>query len=220
MENKKYRLLRQACYDLEYGMLDGYELLLRELVNDEWQVPTNFSLLSPDFFAELVSEAMEHLPSKSRIMVNLDHEQFVDRKMLDALIKVHNQMPDYTLTIELTERANTKMIMDVELLRSAMYATSNGLKLSLDDVGTGVNQFEMLKPILPFVSELKFALQNFKAELKQAYNKLYFWQQLANFQGKKFVLEGIETEEDLVVAQQLAVGYGQGFYYDRPQQFY
>ena len=53
MENKKYCLLRQACYDLEYGMVDGYELLLRELVNDEWQVPTNFSLLSPDFSQNL-----------------------------------------------------------------------------------------------------------------------------------------------------------------------
>ncbi|AMV61327.1 protein containing diguanylate cyclase/phosphodiesterase domain 2 (EAL) [Pediococcus damnosus] len=220
MEIKKYRMLRQACYDLQYGMVDGYELLLREFVDDEWRVPADFSILTPELFSGLVAEAMEHLPSKSRIMINLDHDQFVDRKMLDAIINVHEKLPDYGLTVELTERDNTKMIMDVELLRSAMYLTSKGVALSLDDVGSGVNQFELLRPLLPFVTELKFALQNFQTEIKTAYNKLYFWQELANFLGKKFVLGGIETEEDLVIARQLAVDYGQGYLYDRPQKFY
>ncbi|AVK99725.1 EAL domain-containing protein [Pediococcus inopinatus] len=220
MKIEDYCFFRQTCYDIRYDMVEGYELLMRERVDGQWQVPKSFRLMTPEFFATIVTDAMLHLPSKSQIMVNLDHDQFVDQGMLDALIDVHRKLPDYSLTLELTERDNTKTIMDVELLKSAMYATSKGLLLSFDDVGSGVNQFEILKPLFPYVAELKFALQNFEPEINVAYNKLAFWSQTANYLDKKFVLEGMETREDVIIAQQLDIKYGQGFYYDRPQKFY
>jgi len=217
---ENYRLFRQTCFDLDNEKVDSYELLMRKQDGYRWLAPIDFNMLTPQAFSEIVTDALLHLPSNSRIMINLDHDQFVDHAMLDALIAIHKQMPDYTLIVELTERDNAKTIMNVELLTSAMYLTDKGLLLCLDDVGSGVNSFDTLKPLLPYVVELKFALQNFEPEISVAYNKLAFWNQLANYLDKKFVLEGIETGEDLVIAQQLDIEYGQGFYFDRPQQFY
>jgi len=43
---------------------------------------------------------------------------------------------------------------------------------------------------------------------------------LALDDAKDFVLEGIETIEDLALADQLSINLRQGYYYDRPHQFY
>lgn len=216
----QYRLFRQGCYDRRRDWVDGYELLMREQVNDQWRVPMDFSLITPSLFAPIVAEAIHHLPGKTKAMINLDHDQFVDRQMLQALVAVQQQVPDHQLIIELTEHSNGVSVLETALVDAAHFINAHGLKLSLDDVGSGENQISLLRPLLPFSVEVKFALQNFTAARPDNYKQLVFWQKLALADAKDFVLEGIETIEDLALADQLSINLRQGYYYDRPHQFY
>ncbi|MFD1318361.1 EAL domain-containing protein [Loigolactobacillus zhaoyuanensis] len=223
MENlqvAKYRLFCQGCYDKQRDLVVGYELLLREQAVGQWRVPADFSILTPQLFADLVTEAMLHLPTQTKVMVNLDHDQFIDRPMLQALIAVQQRFPQHKLIVELTERDNGVLISETDLVNAARYLTSNGLQLSLDDVGSGKNQLIYLNPLLPFAFELKFALQNFATVAQRSDEQLVFWQRLVLAEAKDFVLEGIETNADLTLADNLAVNLRQGYYYDRPHQFY
>jgi len=217
---KRYRLFRQGCYDRRRNVIDAYELLLREQVAQKWQLPLDFSVLTPEVFAQTVAEAIAHLPGKTKAMINLDHDQFVNRQMLQALVAVQQGAPQHQLIIELTERDAGLSILDTTLIDAAEFVTGQGLKLSLDDVGSGENQFEFLQPLLPFAVELKFALQNFNATAQDSYQQLVFWHQLALSEAKDFVLEGIESAADLALADRLAVNLLQGYYYERPQKFY
>jgi len=169
---------------------------------------------------QTVAEAIAHLPGKTKAMINLDHDQFVNRQMLQALVAVQQGAPQHQLIIELTERDAGLSILDTTLIDAAEFVTGQGLKLSLDDVGSGENQFEFLQPLLPFAVELKFALQNFNATAQDSYQQLVFWHQLALSEAKDFVLEGIESAADLALADRLAVNLLQGYYYERPQKFY
>ncbi len=219
-ELNKYRLFRQGCYDRRRSVMDGYELLLREQVAGQWRVPLDFSMLAPDFFAAIVTEAVAHLPIAANAMINLDHDQFIDHEMIQALIAVQQRTPQQQLIIELTERDNGAVIYNTDLIDTARYLTSQGLKLSLDDVGSGKNDIECIKPLLPYASEMKFALQNFDDSGEDSYQRLVFWEHLAISEAKDFVLEGIETQEDLSLADTLGVNLRQGYYYDRPHRFY
>ena len=67
----QYRLFRQGCYDRRRNWVDGYELLMREQVNDQWRVPMDFSLITPSLFAPIVAEAIHHLPGKTKARINL-----------------------------------------------------------------------------------------------------------------------------------------------------
>ncbi|WP_386813703.1 EAL domain-containing protein [Loigolactobacillus binensis] len=216
----QYCLFRQARYDQIRQIVDGYELLLRKRITNQWQVPVDFNRLTPEAFANVVSEALVHLSPTTKVMINLDHDQFIQPAMLQALAHVQQQFAQQQLIIELTERDNGQLILESELVTAARYLIAQGLQLSLDDVGSGINQFTRLKALLPLAIEVKFALQNGDINDPIYYEQLLFWRQLAQSGNKAFVLEGIETARDVALADQLAITLRQGYYYACPQQFY
>ena len=57
-------------------------VLMRKQDGYRWLAPIDFNMLTPQAFSEIVTDALLHLPSNSRIMINLDHDQFVDHAML------------------------------------------------------------------------------------------------------------------------------------------
>src|SRR5699024_8671543 len=93
-----------------------------------------------------------------------------------------------------------------------------GIKLVLDDVGTGSNTYENVKHLLPFVDEIKFAMQNLRManRAEEIPASLAFWSNIANQYRLQLVLEGVEDAKDQALAKKFGITLHQGYLYGKP----
>lgn len=199
------------------NQLIGYEFLLREMVDGRWQLPDDFSKFSAVEIAELLARTIEELPPDlPLISFNLDQAQFIDANFRASITRVFRSRPVH-LFVELTERNNSVSMSD--LVQAAREYRDSGIRVVLDDVGTGDNQSEMAHALNEFTSEYKFALQNVRADKKMACvgTQLKFWSDLAKRHNKIFAIEGFEYPTDLDLARDYAPDVMQGYYFGKPE---
>lgn len=96
--------------------------------------------------------------------------------------------------------------------------TYRGMELSLDDVGIDDNNLDHIAPLIPYATEMKFALQDLKTSFQdpETQKQVRFWQRVAKEHNLRFVLEGIEDEDDDATADDLDIDLRQGYYYGKP----
>lgn len=216
------RLWGQPKYAAATGKLAGYELFLREKqdADGNWHLPEDFSKFSAKTMAHLIAATLKTLPKDFELVsFNLDQEQFIDPQYTDLLVRVQAQL-DYALVIELTERRvhGTKTIALSDLVTAAKHFTEVGLRVCLDDVGTGENQAALVDALDPYVSEYKYALQNVRGKLPLAEiaAEVAVWRKRAASAHKRFALEGFEESDDVKLIQAFAPDLVQGYYFGRP----
>jgi len=212
-----YRFFVQPQVDQRQQSIFGYELLLRKSSHGRWFVPDSFTELALDQQAHLLETLAGELATKvtNRVLaLNLNREQAEDELMLGTIIYLKKRLNPAALTIELTESA---ALSDIQ--KYSMLFHQYGIKLSIDDVGTGSNTFDKIKAALPFVDQIKFAMQNLRMSGKadQIPTALAFWQTVAQDYHLDLILEGVEDEHDQRMAQQLGIELHQGYYYGKPQ---
>jgi EAL domain-containing protein (putative c-di-GMP-specific phosphodiesterase class I) len=219
---KMIRLWGQPKYAAATGKLAGYELFLREkqTENGEWQLPADFSKFSPSTMANLIGATLKTLPQDFELVsFNLDQEQFIYEAYTTLLVAVQAQL-DYALVIELTERRGIgrKTIQLDDLITAAQRFQAVGLRVCLDDVGTGENQTTLVDALDPYVSEYKYALQNVRGKLSLAEvaAQVTLWRERAARLHKRFALEGFEDPEDVRLIQAFSPDLVQGYYFGRP----
>ncbi|WP_461214727.1 EAL domain-containing protein [Lacticaseibacillus sp. GG6-2] len=198
--------------------LIGYELLLREWQNGRWGVPTDFSQYSATDITELLRITLGALPATlPLISFNLDQAQFADAQFLRELTALAGELlhPEH-LVVELTER--DEHVASERLSQAAKQYADSGLRVCLDDVGTGANQAAMAMALLPYTVEYKFALQNFRTDdnMQVPLALLRQWHDRAVAEGKLFAIEGLEAPEDLAIADAYAPNVLQGYYFGHP----
>ncbi|WP_407894309.1 EAL domain-containing protein [Lacticaseibacillus sp. N501-2] len=216
------RLWGQPKYNATTGKLAGYELFLREKksADGQWQLPEDFSQYSPVTTASLIGATLKTLPQDFELVsFNLDQEQIVDTHYIDLLVSVQAHL-DYSLVIELTERRGhgAKTVDLDDLVAAAQRFQAAGLRVCLDDVGTGENQTPLVDALDPFVSEYKYALQNVRGKLSLAEicAEVSVWRTRAARQAKRFALEGFEDSEDVRLIKAFSPDLVQGYYFGRP----
>ena len=87
-------------------------------------------------------------------------------------------------------------------------------------MATGENKLSHIRPLLPYASEMKFALQNdAKLTLSDArmQQRVRFWRDLAAEYHMRFILEGIESAADDRLVDALGIDLRQGYFYGKPQ---
>jgi len=89
----------------------------------------------------------------------------------------------------------------------------------LDDVGSGENYFTEIRDLLPYASEIKFALQNFKQDFQtpEMQRRVHFWRAISAEYGLRLVLEGIETKDDNRLSKEIGIEVKQGYYFGKPR---
>lgn len=216
------RLWGQPEYAVATGKLAGYELFLREkpTADGQWQLPADFSKFSPGTMANLIGATLKTLPKDFELVsFNLDQEQFVDPAYTTLLVAVQAQL-DYALVIELTERRGKgRQVIELsDLVAAAKQFQAAGLRVCLDDVGTGENQTALVDALDPFVSEYKYALQNVRGKLSlpEVAAEVTLWRDRAARLHKRFALEGFEDPEDVRLIQAFSPDLVQGYYFGRP----
>ena len=209
-----YRYFVQPQLNLLNNTVYGYELLIKQLTPDGWRLPESFAAISSKTTSDLLIATTKILALKVRYCaVNISREQLMDT----TVAKV--QLYPAKLVVELTEERGPKQYPDTQLIPHLRGFIEHGMQLSLDDVGTGINDFKSIQEILPLASELKFALQNFRSDMKdpKIQQKLHFWRAISSEYGLRLILEGIEDEDDDRLSSHFDINLRQGYYYGKPQ---
>jgi len=180
----------------------GYEFFIRQYHQGNWVFPQNFNQFSAQQIRDLAIASIKALPKNvALVSINLDQIQFIRPDFIAGMTQVQKACYPVEVVIELTERPQKVPLSD--LIDAARQYQANQLWVCLDDVGTGDNTIRLANALDPYVTEYKFALQNFR--------------QYAQIHHKFFAIEGFETKAELSIGSHYHADVMQGYYLGRPQ---
>ncbi len=216
------RSLYQPIVDLDTREVVAYEALARGPVGSALERPDLLfeaaracGLLAELEWACRTAALQGALDARLRktLFVNVE-PSLLDVDMPEALTALfEHAATELDVVVELTERALTdkpaEMLARVETMRS------RGLIMALDDVGADHRSLALMPFIAPEVIKLDLRLVQDNpspaiAAIVHAVNAQ------SERSGAVLLAEGIETEEQLAVAQALGARFGQGWLFGRP----
>lgn len=214
-----YRYFLQPQLDASNNSLIGYELLIRQQVTGKWVLPHDFASIPIDVQADLIRRTAQKIILKvGSVSFNTNQSQFIDPTIAQAILSAQKQIYPMNLVLEVTEEVTDQHVTNQQIIDQVHYFDEHGIQLSLDDIGTGINTYDHIKPILPYASEIKFAMQNFRQEGRatEIPDALAFWKQVADQHRLRLILEGVENQAEHDMANDLGIDYRQGWFYGKP----
>ena len=228
-ERKHFYLRYQPIIDLQTGKLIGAEALLRWQDGKTGEIsPSRFisflendpgyNALGADILRMALDEAgriRETLPEFS-INVNITALQLYADDFIPNVKRVlrETKYPPEHLILELTERCKE---MDFIFLKDKVAELrKDGIRVALDDMGTGFSTIDLLLH-LP-VDEIKLD-HAFTRELQDVSTNLLYAKVLCQAAQEKNMMicfEGVETKETLEFLNTFGPIAVQGFYFDKP----
>ncbi len=231
LENDEFELYYQPKVDAGSGAIAGVEALLR------WHHP-RLGLLSGGQFMDAATETGQVVPigewviaaacAQARrwqdsggcfpelpIAVNIAIPQ-IYADLPDVIERALHKysVPPSRLQLEITE---SLLIDDVERASSVLRQISHsGIAIAIDDFGTGYSSLSVLKA-LP-IDVLKID-QSFVRDLGKDLGDNAIVAAIVNMARAlelHVVAEGVETQEQLIILQQLGCDEHQGYFYSRP----
>jgi FOG: EAL domain len=215
-----YRYFIQPQLDKVNNSLIGYELLMKEKKPEGWRPPANFSDVPSHLMAQVLVETTKLLSLKiGSVSVNINRNQLMDEEVRDAIIEAQRILRPLRLVVELTEDTPNQNWSNEEYISLIKEFIDYGMDFSLDDCGTGTNQMDQIKDMIPLAAEIKFAIQNFGEKLRDPdiESKVIYWRDICRKQNIRFILEGIEDDKDDALADKLGIDLRQGYYYGKPR---
>ncbi|WP_415898948.1 EAL domain-containing protein [Neptuniibacter sp. QD48_11] len=221
VEQQRFGVEYQPLIDAHTGDILGYEALARFYHADGRAIPPLdvFQVLhdSPLMLAQVELQLkrlqMRYRPEGVALFLNLDPHAFSvctdgDGSGQNAMVNLLKGNTDLVIElIENTDVNDAKISNDVsELMRK------QGIAIALDDVGAPGSMIAM--NILSEVDYIKFDRSWLRDDLTE--NMQLLIKSVIGFarvSGKKTVLEGVESAEDLATAIKLGIDYVQGFFY-------
>ncbi|KUP08919.1 diguanylate phosphodiesterase [Bacillus coahuilensis m2-6] len=124
------------------------------------------------------------------------------------------QVDPNDLVFEVVETENIKDIDHLKLVLDTY--RREGMKVALDDVGSGFSTIEMLTLLQPDIVKVD---RHYISHCDKDDNKQQFLKQVierANLLGITTLAEGIERKEEVEVLKQLGFHLGQGYFFGKP----
>ncbi len=156
-------------------------------------------------------------PTGTRYFLNTHPAEVVTDRFLGSLRDLRCDYPDAAVTIEIHEAAVTSPDL-MQQLRSTL--KSLDMELSYDDFGAGQGRLVELGEVPPEV--LKFDMQLIRGIDHAAASRQEVLRALVRIAvdlGTTPLAEGVETEAEHEVCQQMGFELGQGYLYGRPAPF-
>lgn len=150
------------------------------------------------------------------IEVNLSVKQCMHHKLAENFLEIMKEygLRNSQINFEITE--SSAMVSNAALISNINYFEENGVSLSLDDYGTGYSNvsylYQMPFQILKIDKSILWSSEkNQKADftLRSIFN-------MTNKLGLHVVVEGVETEAQIVKLLKLGCDYFQGYYFSKP----
>ncbi|WP_125588457.1 EAL domain-containing protein [Companilactobacillus jidongensis] len=211
-----YKFFAQPQVNEENNSIFGYELLLRTDDNGSWKLPKDFTAISIADQTKLLEQIAVKLNTALHDVVlafNLNQKQANDPLTLGAIITLKKRIDPAALTIELTEAPTLSEMKEISTLLHQY-----NIDVVLDDVGTGSNTYDNVINLLPYVDQIKFAMQNLRmsGNAEEIPECLSFWVDMAQKYRLEIVLEGVEDKADQVLAKKFGISIQQGYLYGKP----
>jgi diguanylate cyclase (GGDEF)-like protein len=223
----QFRLHYQPVFNAQDRKLIGFEALIRWFVDDTLHMPDDFIGIAEESGAILnigrwvIEQAIYQLSVWQKhkqdvtMSINLSARQLIDEQLLNCLENslVKHNVKAQSLEFELTETALLESNDAVIIMMNAI--RNKGCKIALDDFGTGFSSVSHLQnfPIdtVKIDKSLLFASSEHKtASLIKGLSFMLHSLDL------DIVAEGIETEESLLLCQELNIHRLQGYLLSKP----
>jgi len=211
-------ILFQPIVELAGSAVLGVEALARfstgpHRVPDVWFSEAAEVGLGPELEIAAISMAVDQfdaIPARAYLSVNVSAATVVSGMLKAAL----HDVPFDRLVLELTEHDE---VDDYDALNRALRGMrDDGIRLAVDDAGAGFASLRHILSLQPDIIKLDLALTRGIAEdpvrRALAASLVSFAQEI----NASITAEGVETEAELAVLQQLGVTSAQGFYLSRP----
>lgn len=232
IRNKSFEVYYQPIYSTREKRIVSLEALVR--LNDE-----ELGFVSPEEFipmverdgnilhiGELVLEECckflsHHVLSSvslgiETIQVNVSMVQCLRQNLSETIVPVLERyhIPPSMITLELTE--NTAISTPERVLKHMKELGEKGIKFAMDDYGSGNSNCSYLIQF-PF-REVKIDKEIVWASFQNEAAKTVLENEIHTIQklGIPLVVEGIETQEQSDMMEQLGVDYIQGYFYGKP----
>jgi len=223
MDNQRFGVEYQPIIDLHNNEVFSYECLAR--FYDCKNVPIRPDIVYASlhdsplslFQVEYQQKKLQlsYAPNHMNIFVNLDQDSYFSSgeiKEKNPFLKLFKEHKSSEIVVELIENSEINdAIMSLSMIDTL---TKHHIETAIDDV---CNPQSMISTsVIQMVSYIK--LDKFVIENKQNKNFMLLVKSIIDYArgaGKKVILEGIETMQDLELAKQLQVDFVQGFYFKR-----
>ena len=231
-DRSRFFLRLQPIVDSQSEQVTGAEALLRYESPEYGEVPPGrfiaflesdqaYTELGYDILRMAVKQAGQirrKLPDFN-INVNITAQQLYDENFIQRTVRIleEENYPSDRLILELTERCKemefTVLKQRVEEMRKA------GLRVALDDMGTGFSTIDLLLHL--DVNEIKLDMA-FTKHIHENENDLRFTELLVKMAEQNHMLlcfEGVETRELRDYTKRFGKVLLQGFFFDKPLKF-
>ena len=216
----------QPIIEFDGGTILGYEGLIRG--------PSGSPLESPGaLFWRAAQEGMttelEHAASRTCIQafakLGCEGKLFLNFSA-EAILKLGETrdatlawllrlgLPVERLVVELTEQCAIADFAGFMPIVAALRET--GAQFALDDYGTANASMNLWVRLQPDIVKIdRFFIDNIASDALK-FEAVRAMQHFANSSGARLVAEGIENEADLIVIRDMGIGFGQGYFFGRP----
>ncbi len=217
----------QPIYNIKSNTINSYEALARLCISKDevdMLMPDIFLPILPDIhlsndFVKMVIESTFEKFSKNsmRFSINMTINDILDDEINDFLslqldkYQVHKQ-----LTIEILE--TIEIVESKEITNFINKVKKMGIKISIDDFGSGFANFEYLTKINADTLKIDGSLVKHLDTDKNSRIIVETIVSFANKLGIKTVAEYVHSKEILDIITEIGVDYAQGFYLGRPQK--
>lgn len=208
----------QPIIDLRTGQTSGSEALSRFTLEplrppDQWFAEAAAAGLGLELEMHAIRSAVHNrhrLPSGTYLSVNASPQTLLSQEFASLVSRLEGDL----LVVEVTEHS---AVEDYGALKRAIdQLRSRGVRLAIDDLGTGFASFMHIVKLLPEFMKLDISLtRDIESDaVKQALTAALvgFGAQI----GSHLIAEGVETTAELQTLQGLGVEYAQGYYLGAP----
>jgi len=213
----------QPLFNNKTKKIEKYESLVRLQDGDK--------ILSPYFFLEtskkggyynnitkiVMKNSFDMLDKiEEDISINLSFLDIEDDETRDFIYQIiENSTECHRVVIELLEDETAK---DFELIKQFIYRIkSKGIKIAIDDFGSGYSNFERLLEYQPDILKIDGTLIKNIATDSFSLNVVETIVAFAKKQNMQIIAEYIENKEIFEIINSLGIEYSQGYYIGKPE---
>lgn len=231
INNKKIKTVFQPIVSLRDGSIYGHEALSRITCESEIKDPDMLFSAAVKYNCiwqlELLcrTKALEAAflfmipPYNKKLFINVNpstmHDETFRRGFTKEFLKQYNIDPQ-SIIFEITEK---NVITDINSFKSTIsYYKSQDYSIAIDDAGSGYSGLNLISDVNPHFIKLDMNLIRGISKDRLKFSLVKGMVEFSKASNISIIAEGIETFDELETIINLGVQYGQGYYFQKPEE--
>lgn len=231
INNKQIKTVFQPIVSLRDGSIYGHEALSRITCESEIKDPDMLFSSAVKYNCiwqlELLcrTKALEAAfvfmipPYNKKLFINVNpstmHDETFKRGFTKEFLKQYNIDPK-SIIFEITEK---NVITDIDSFKTTIsYYKNQDYSIAIDDAGSGYSGLNLISDVNPHFIKLDMKLIRGISKDRLKYSLVKGMVEFSKVSNISIIAEGIETYEELETIINLGVKYGQGYYFQKPEE--